>query len=480
MKKGILLFVLILCLAIPLAFAIDVVVKPIPRNYTIIQDSNQYASYDVLIHNPFSYEDTFELNVRDYTWNVWSSPFADYVGGGVDIPPESNYTAHLFLKPLSRKPLGRYNVPLYVKSKMSGATYTTNLIVDIISGIPPLREYAIGIVASVSMPRSIDPRESAEMTVFVENLYPRNITGLKLVVSSQLIKTETTFDLEPLGKKVLKFPLQFSPNTPPLTDTVKFIFYKDNQSIKQLETHYSIEGYSNVIKKGDELEKGFLRYTRHIQLYNDGNIPTRYKLSIKSNPLQRLFIRTTPSHYIVKNQNGTFMVWDLSLEPKATTDIVVTQNYTPLFWLGVAVLIILLFYLFMRSPLVITKEAKVLEVKDGAISELKVLLHLKNRTKKSLMDIRIADRVPHIATVDKEFDIGTIKPDKIVKDSRGGTLIKWTIPCLEPYEERIISYRIKSRLQVLGGFVLPSAMAKFKTPGGAELKTKSNLGKLFS
>jgi hypothetical protein len=78
----------------------------------------------------------------------------------------------------------------------------------------------------------------------------------------------------------------------------------------------------------------------------------------------------------------------------------------------------------------------------------------------------------------KEFDIGTIQPIKMIADEKGATLLRWEIPEIEPYEERIISYKVKARLKVLGNFSLPPALAKFKSRS-AELKVRSKHGTIM-
>jgi hypothetical protein len=58
--------------------------------------------------------------------------------------------------------------------------------------------------------------------------------------------------------------------------------------------------------------------------------------------------------------------------------------------------------------------------------------------------------------------------------SRRGTVPRWEMDVLEAYEERIITYRIKSKLTLIGGIRLPSAKATFDAGGGKERITYSN------
>ena len=99
--------------------------------------------------------------------------------------------------------------------------------------------------------------------------------------------------------------------------------------------------------------------------------------------------------------------------------------------------------------------------KDGGISELKLVLNVKNRSKDPLKDIDVIDKVPHITNVEKELFIGTLQPYKVLRHEKKGTILKWKIDDLGVGEERVITYKIKSTLPILGSFSLEAAAAKY-------------------
>ena len=70
--------------------------------------------------------------------------------------------------------------------------------------------------------------------------------------------------------------------------------------------------------------------------------------------------------------------------------------------------------------------------------------------------IEIVDKIPNIADLEKGLSIGTLHPTKILKHERKGTIIKWLIEQLDAGDERVISYKIKSHLSILGEFRLKS------------------------
>ena len=68
-----------------------------------------------------------------------------------------------------------------------------------------------------------------------------------------------------------------------------------------------------------------------------------------------------------------------------------------------------------------------------------------------------------------------MQPSKILKHEKKGSIIKWSIDELHVGEERVISYRIKSRLPIIGDFTLESAVARFKHQGKERISHSNTL-----
>jgi hypothetical protein len=62
----------------------------------------------------------------------------------------------------------------------------------------------------------------------------------------------------------------------------------------------------------------------------------------------------------------------------------------------------------------------------------------------------------------------------MLKNEKKGTLIKWQIATVEPFEERIISFRARTKMVIIGGLTLPSSKARFKAKTGNDRIVKSN------
>ena len=91
------------------------------------------------------------------------------------------------------------------------------------------------------------------------------------------------------------------------------------------------------------------------------------------------------------------------------------------------------------------------------------MINIKNPSNHTVHDITVFDKVPNIAEVLHEFGVGTLSPIKILKSEKdGSTLLKWNVDKLDAYEDRIISYRIRPRLSIVGDFSLPKSTVKYK------------------
>ena len=89
--------------------------------------------------------------------------------------------------------------------------------------------------------------------------------------------------------------------------------------------------------------------------------------------------------------------------------------------------------------------------------EILVLLEVKNRALHEIKDVEIVDVVPQIARVVDRFD--TLRPK--VKRVSDGTELRWNIGSMKSGEERVVTYRIRPVVDVIGHLSLPEAQMVF-------------------
>ena len=449
-KKAVLLIVLIILLASTVYAAESFIAKIEPQQVAIKQD--QTAEFDLSITHTSDEIKTFEIYSENVIWDV-------RVEDSMRIEPSEYFSTKLFVRPLNVNP-GAYWVPLTVKMVGSNLKEEHNILLEIESLIPPEQSYLPAIRGEVYMQDDIDPRDELKIRVKLENQNRRNLENVRVKIRSNTINKDYDVSLGPLEEKELKFFVKLSQYTPPQKDVMKvsiivpehdqgFRFDLDPMPLEILDFR--------DFKEETKEEKGFLKTTYLITLKNDGNEPHQDQYVIKSAFFRNIFVTSTPRAEKIKGD----LVWDLDIKPSDNELIMYTVNYQPILIVIILLILVSVAYIIFRSPAILKKTATVVATKEGGISELKIIIEIVNRSKKPIKHIKLIDTVPRIANLTKDYDIGTLKPDHIVRHDRKGTLIKWNIDAIDPGEERVISYKIKSKLSILGGVTLPSAVIKF-------------------
>jgi hypothetical protein len=461
-RKILPLFILLVVLLASFVAADDFSVTFAPGQQTIAND--ELALYNITILQDYAGVEFFEVYSPDVLWDIRTK-------GALHVQPKQTFVTTLTIQPLNINP-GLYGVPIHVKRTGTNQVKKALLYMEV-TGTPSATTYLPAIRGTVSIQGAIDPREEIPITVYFENQNRRNLTDVDVKVRSNVINQDFKASVGPLERKSITFLARIDPNTPPQEDTLKVsLIASEGDKGFQFDlppVDYTIRSYGQIVPT-IEVTQSFLKTTRIITLTNVANTVIQEPYAFALPWYARIFTWSTPKS---RSENGA-LVWDAALNVGNTMQLRVVTNYVPLF-VGIIVVIfaLILYYLF-RSPLVIRKSATVYRTREGGISELKVLLEIKNRSGKPIHHAGVVDLVPRIADLLHDHEVGTLAPEKVVKHERKGTIIKYTVGDILPYEERVISYRIKSTLSILGGVSLPEAVSKFTTSKGRERTTTSN------
>ncbi len=427
--------------------------------------AEQSAQFNVTIINNANYDDKFNIDVDYSQWNVESSPlYITKTRFGWDVGAGKSDSAAIFLKAASGTAYGTYKITLTITSQTTGVKQLKDVVVNIRPSGLPYGEFLPTITASVDLTNNgiFDPRSPATVFINLDNYVPIKMPNMTVEVRSKTINKNLIVDLDPLERKTDQFSVVFDPLEKPVQDIITVeVFDNKKESLKKVSKSYEIIAYS-TFDKDERVTKEFLRQTTFVNFTNNGNVNRVETTQLQTTFIGRFFTSTTPDSKVIKENGKMYLLWELNLEPQQSTQIVMVESFRGIALIALIVIAALVLYFAFRSPLVVQKEAKMLQRGEGNISELKILVYIRNRTNKPIHQIKILDKVPHIADLQEEVIIGTLKPSKIFRDSKKGTLVEWEIPMLEGHEERIISYKIKSKLNILGFFNLPSVLVKFK------------------
>lgn len=456
--KKVPLFVFLLVLSLASVSAIDnfnVAVVTL-ENQIIV---NETASFRVEVTNYHDRSKEFKLEKVGYPfWDMFTDPLQNPIT--IDVPPESTRSFTLLVRPLHITSVDTYNLDPQVLDIATGKRQSAPLTIGIKSTAPLIGGYVPTVTTFLDFPEVIDPRKPVKLTLNLNNQNILDYPDLEVRVSSNLIGGEYHYTLGPKEDKTIEIPFELNPETPPQNDRlVLALFREDRAIINPIVKDFTIEEY--FVKTEEEPFQSLLRTERTITLKSN-NPQYQGLLEVETDFFTNLFTSTFPKATFNVQEDRKILVWDVDLNDNNEMSVRIVENFRPLVIIAIVILIMIGLYFVFRSPIIVRKEITSTVTKEGGITDLKVLLRVKNRGKAILNEIEVADVVPKIAQVEKHVDIGTMKPEKITKHPRKGMIIKWTVKELEPSESIVLSYHMKSKLSILGEFSLPSATARVR------------------
>lgn len=441
--------------------------------------SDERAEFLITITNLADSEQDFLISSPDVVvWDVYTVPRSDYL---VTVKPGDTRIVKLYVGPLHIIS-GQYNVRVDIKSRVDAEKITKKLIIDVFREDDPRRDYVPSLKTEVVMNEKLDPKKRAAIKVKIRNLIPKEMKGVVVKISShstEVVEDSVTIDLEPKEERTQVFLVTFNPLQEPINDklSAEISYVKDNKTYlwKSEPVSFEIVSYSTIAAT-EKQKKGFLSTQTRFNFTNLGNVEAEHVFRQKVSWLKDIFYSASVRGDVVFEDNKRYIEWVFYIGPNETVGVVTASNYRMLFYIAALIAVIIVLYYLLRSPIIIKKSAVSLSKKgEEGMSEIKIRLYVGNRSARPFEDIKIIDKIPHIAEISREFHIGTLKPSEIVRHGKSATIIKWLLPNLEAFEERLITYKISSRLTIVGGLTLPVAVVKYRATNGRIKSVYSNI-----
>ena len=455
--KNIFLFLFVLLFYPTPAYAASFDVKAVPVLDTI--DINEPAKFNFEITNNLNTRQEFRIYTLDYPfWDIRTDPIANPIT--LAVMPKSTESIEILIDPLHVAQAGAYAVNIYIQSETTEQRVIAPVEIGIKSTELLIGGYVPTVITSVSIPEKIDPREEIPIKINLNNQNVIDYQDMVIKIESSLINDAIPYKLGPKEEKTLTITKNVNPFAEPQKDKFAVSVFKGERLIvSPIVKPIEIIGYGSL----DEIQvkKGVLR-TKKEFLFTSNNQNYEGEARVETTFFKALFTSTSPRAKSIAENGKRYFIWNISLENANSLKITVTENLLPLVIIIILIVALVVLYYIFRSPLTIRKEAQSIKKRDGGISELKIVLHLRNRGSNPLKDIDITERVPHLVHVEKEVSIGALHPEKILRHEMRGTIIKWKINSLNPNEERVLAYKIGARLPILGSLTLSAAGAKFE------------------
>ncbi|MFH0978671.1 MAG: hypothetical protein V1837_05195 [Candidatus Woesearchaeota archaeon] len=471
MKKTVIVILAFLLLASPLAIAVHSVSVSVIKNEIF---ANETAVFRIAVRNPLETIEQYSIYSPDVEWVVTTEPSKDYI---IKVYPNSATETLVKVTPYYYTKAGLYGVTLNVKGLETNEVISKKLIVEIKSSAANFGQYIPSLHLDVNIPEQVDPRNTFKVRVDLVNQNTLDLAQVELEVSSSIFKQDYTTSLKPLEAKSVDFSISLDPNQPPVKDLVKVVAStKRNGKAYQFDSFpvdFSVIDYGKVIETRS-VQSGILKTVTKVNLENDGNAERQYPVNWRRSLLSAIFTYSNPKPQIVTLEGKKYYQWAMVLGPKESAQITVTVNYWPLVIFILAALLVTAMYYILRSPIVVRKSSQIVAFKHGGISEIKIQLDIINRGKVSLRNVHIIDKLPNLLDFQKEAKLGMVEPDSVLRHERKGTILKWKLGTLEPFEERVLTYSAISRLSILGGLSLSRSFVSYDRDG-IEGNTNSNV-----
>jgi len=466
------LYVLLVLLCLSFAQAIDFRIQE-----TAIQNKislGDEASYRVTIFNDEPNPHNFIVVNQDYpNWDVRTNPIENPII--IEVPANGNASVVLYYDP-NEKYIGKagsHFLNVIVKEESTGQSKALQPRIGIVDDVNR-SEYTPSVVMKTTFPSQLSPKDSVTFTVTLSNLNKLDMKSAQLKIDSRTIYEEGTVDLGPKEEKTISFNIPLDPKTLPVDDQVTIsLMYKGQNVFIPYAQNFKVVAYSSLADTSS-VKKGFLKTTRTITLTNDGNVPFKGSFSLPTTFWKKLFSTTDPEAAAAKDTGVWKFSWQTELAPYASTSVVIVENYI---WVLVIIIVaglIALLVLLKRSPMVLHKHIVETESDEGGLHRVKVLINIKNRGTAKIEAITVIDKIPKLLHIDKATTLGSLHPTKTLHNAQHDTLLQWNIDMLNPGEERVINYQMKSNLHILGGITLPASVTTFKY-SGQHKKTRSNI-----
>lgn len=445
MKRTLILSLIVL-LALPMIFALDLDIEKQSSNEAMILDLNEPAIFDLKITNNGGAE---EINFYNYFTH-------DLFPKGTTLILE-NETKNIQLKvypPLNQEKTGHFAFDLYISGNAKPDMKKV-LVVNVIN-LEDAFEIGSGELDS----------ESKTMMIYIQNTANFNFEKIEVEFSSAFFNFKEEFSIEPYETKDFTVELDKK-------DFKKLGagFYTINAKVKVKKVEANLEGTINFVEKNilttTKKEFGLIINTKIITKTNEGNIVETIDATIKKNTISRLFTTFNPEPDSVERQGfKIYYTWKQELSPGEILEIKVKTNWLfPFIIIILIVVIVVLVKQSSKTNLILRKRVSFVRTKGGEFA-LKVSIIIS--AKKYIEKVSIIDRLPNIVKVHEKF--GSEKPSRVDDKNKK---IEWQFEKLEAGESRILSYVIFSKIGLLGKFALPRATAIFEREG--EIKeTQSN------
>lgn len=459
-------------------FSLTVYAEEITVKHEALTDKvypGETGKFRVIITNNQDKDDTFTVNKDPLGYAPFSPYFKDIMVDPsiLNIGAKDSGETIVEVEVLDKIEPGRnYKTTLKIKSRISGKKWDYPLTINVQAPENPVKvdlNFPEAVMPGTVYSYKLKLTNTANMilapvnTYLTTDFFTNDFPGKRLYAYQEMYLTQD-------GNEEIKFKL--NPDVKPGKYSASASVYKGDKLIGKLTKMFDVVNNPEVDEK-IATESGFLVRTIRVSKINKGNVVATERYEFPISGFQRLMTSFDPEPIVGQQK----VEWVLDIPPGETRTITIRTDYKPLFYLIIALLLILIMVVWkIKRSIGIKKTVVKVRGRKGEMLGMKILLHVRNKTGNKITDIKVIDILPNLLKLSNEF--GTLKPSQTQKGEKSGRLI-WNIDSLEGGEERLLSYGVEHSLQLFGTIILPPALLRFKK-GRQIISKKSRRGVVYS
>jgi len=393
------------------------------------------AVFQVDIYNNGSDTQRYRLN-HEFSKSGWL-----YYDSYKTVSPGETENFKITVTPSKDALQNSYNLNLFLTEETTGLSESFSSIVNV------KKENVLNVKGIEYGDTEVEPGEKVKASITVQNLNSRIVDGY--LVGSRFGGDSRQIEGEPMAPKALKsyeFEYQVPKNSSPGDKTLE-TWVKHNQNFQNSSKIFSITEVKNITRRSSEIDRG-LYVSGSIRFVNNGNSNTTVtgEKSFPNYAEPLLSLSHEPSS-ISTNDSATTYTWEASLSPGESVEFSYGINY----WAPLVLAIIIILGLVVLRK--ITGNIKISKTVDRDEDEIKVSLEILNSSSTSKDVICVEDFVPNVVKLHEDFEMA--KPE--IKEKSDGLVLSWSLEDFNAGEKRVITYRVKEKLNVEDGVDLPPA-----------------------
>lgn len=465
-KAGLFVFLVFLFISVPhSAFALDSFSVDVITEKQSVYVGNQ-ADYVLNITNNLNESKEVQI-VPTISYNSW---FPTQQNHSITIDSGDSKTMDVKIVP----PQGTLSGSLAIT--VSVCEVRSNVCTDTIINILVIDKSQLKIISFASEAAEFHTGEQARFFFRLENLGESNIVSYKFqldVFKNDVFISNKTIDLEKISSLSL-YPRDNNASIALVFDSVgdyrvtARIIDSTGAAVQSEDTYVTVTLPPKVQTETivETAVPGiFSKKMNYVVQNKDSKVNTVEVIhSVFITPLIYSYSQVPETRIIDEKE---FFVWTCNLEAQGlegdSCEIEVVVNY----WI-----IYLVFALFYIITFCLYRALEKPGIKKLHVSKKgfhSIHIHVKNNSRKPIDDVVVTDKVPSVFSISGDF---TVKPTTMKKKHNCVELI-WKIGKLNSKEERVLTYNLKSVVEVEGGAKLPPVEIKAVNAKGRHEKVMS-------